>query len=1111
MAGPSSRTVADRQTSIQIQTSAYGICIPVVYGTNRIGGNLVWFGNFNAIDQTTKTGGKGMGGSSTSTTYTYRASAILALAEGTIAGIGSVWKDKDKTTLSALGLSLFSGADTQATWSFLTGYANTTNFAYDSVFGYQGSPSFVDQSINYSGTAYLASSTYDLGESASVPNHSFEVQGKLIYSAGGDALPHAVISDMLTAQRYGIGFPAANVDSLTSYASYCQAAGLFISPAYTQARPGSDVIQELCDATNAAPLWSGGKLKIIPYGDTTITGNGTTYTPNLTPLYDLADDDFLDRDDGPITITRKTPADAYNRISVQFRNRLNQYNQEVVSVEDQDAIERYGLKVASTITCDFICDSTIAKQVAQLALQRQLYKRNEYEFELGARYAMLEPMDIVTLTDPGLGMSRVAVRLIEVEEQEDGFRCRAEDLPIGVAAAATYAHDNGLRWQNTTAIPPQNCAAPIIFELPSETSTTGLAMAVAAGETLGDAMYGGCRVWLSLDGVNYREEGIIYGSSRYGTLSSAMAAGTAGLNPAGSLAVGMRSGGQMISGSADDMLKATTLLIVGDEYMAYQTAALTGANAYTLSNLNRGLYNTTPSAKGAGTPWVRVDTAVAQLADITAAMIGQTVYIKLTAFNVYGAAEQSLATVTAYAYTISGKMKSLEIIPGRTTIGGNPPSAALSSFGDRHIGDDGTIYERVNDGGILLGGYAITLGGYRPQLAWTKATSQPLAATIQQANSAATQAAAANAELANIASDNLLSKGEKPQVILDVAAINNEQAGIAAQATAYSITTELTAYNAAVTALNTYLATLTSPTLWSDISGDTTIVGATFRANFANVYSTRQTLLNQIAAIAGTRAGWSGVTGTGKPEDNADVTSQITGPAAILIDADYTGAVISSLPRTEAYKFLRNGVDLTTSTAWTVAVLRGTISASIGAATGVLSLNLSGGVLTDAMLRITATNSGRSRSFDVAVTKLIGSPPATGAGGTAASSTFSAAIASSTMVAASPELTITIGSGGTANLSASYDFETGVSGTYGLVGRWYRWNGSAYVAIGIEVNSTTNARFFPIDGISEPGSGQCNFVDTGLTAGSSQKYRFYARGADATNRNVWGSVSAVGG
>jgi predicted phage tail protein len=121
-----------------------------------------------------------------------------------------------------------------------------------------------------------------------------------------------------------------------------------------------------------------------------------------------------------------------------------------------------------------------------------------------------------------------------------------------------------------------------------------------------------------------------------------------------------------------------------------------------------------------------------------------------------------------------------------------------------------------------------------------------------QSEVTAAQASAdtANAALATIASDNMLSAGEKSAVITDVNVITTEQAGIDAQATAYSITTTKTAYDAAVTALSSYLATLTAPVLWNNVAGDTTIVGATFRSKFSDVYVARQALLNAIYAVA---------------------------------------------------------------------------------------------------------------------------------------------------------------------------------------------------------------------------------------------------------------------
>lgn len=102
--------------------------------------------------------------------------------------------------------------------------------------------------------------------------------------------------------------------------------------------------------------------------------------------------------------------------------------------------------------------------------------------------------------------------------------------------------------------------------------------------------------------------------------------------------------------------------------------------------------------------------------------------------------------------------------------------------------------------------------------------------------------------IGDIASDNVLTPGEKPTVIKERDALVAEQAGIDAQAAAVAITTEKATYDAAVTALTTYLATLTAPVLWSSLAGKTTIVGATFRTKFLDVYAARQTLLNKIAS-----------------------------------------------------------------------------------------------------------------------------------------------------------------------------------------------------------------------------------------------------------------------
>ncbi len=126
------------------------------------------------------------------------------------------------------------------------------------------------------------------------------------------------------------------------------------------------------------------------------------------------------------------------------------------------------------------------------------------------------------------------------------------------------------------------------------------------------------------------------------------------------------------------------------------------------------------------------------------------------------------------------------------------------------------------------------------------------------ADNAQASANTAMLKLADIASDGLLTPDEKPRVIQDRDVILAEQAGIEARATGYTITTEKFEYTAAIGALTTYLATLTTPVLWSNLAGNTTIVGTTFRDAFKDVYFRRQVLLNKIDEIAGQRATWAG-------------------------------------------------------------------------------------------------------------------------------------------------------------------------------------------------------------------------------------------------------------
>lgn len=475
----------------------------------------------------------------------------------------------------------------------------------------------------------------------------------------------------------------------------------------------------------------------------------------------------------------------------------------------------------------------------------------------------------------------------------------------------------------------------------------------------------------------------------------------------------------------------------------------------------------------------------------------------------------SPADPTEYDYTLSPFYLGLDGT-GKLFVQTIAPNAAESTGGDIWQDDNGRYWIRREDIALTCNGVPLTCGGMPLTIVWTPTASQPVrsiaeaaAAARQVADAATASASAANAALADIASDGLLTPGEKPDVILNVQTITSEQAGIDAQATAYGITTEKTAYDSAVSALTTYLATLTAPVAWNNLTANTTIDGPTFRAKFADVYDKRQILLNKIAEKAGTTAVWGGVGGTGKPEDNADVTSQITGQAEINISANSAGTPTVPLPVTAPFTLIRNGTDVTATATWSVTVLSGTIAASFPSP-GSLSLNSSGGVLSSATLRLTAVYGSTTRNMDVRVTRNDAAPPSGGGSGGGGSSSFSATSSSTSPTALSPELSLTVGASGNVDLTAGYSFS--VSGSVvnaRLFTQWYEWNGSAYVAIsGTAKESDDGYSTF----IGEPASGTNSRQITGLTPSAAKKYRLYgynSGGSTGSARYVNGTVGAA--
>lgn len=83
-----------RIDDLSVQTSTYGAPIPLVYGTMRLSGNVIWATPLKETRTVKKTsGGKGGGKKSSQTTYSYSASFAVGLCVGPVATVRRIWAD----------------------------------------------------------------------------------------------------------------------------------------------------------------------------------------------------------------------------------------------------------------------------------------------------------------------------------------------------------------------------------------------------------------------------------------------------------------------------------------------------------------------------------------------------------------------------------------------------------------------------------------------------------------------------------------------------------------------------------------------------------------------------------------------------------------------------------------------------------------------------------------------------------------------------------------------------------------------------------------------------------------------------------------------------------
>ena len=611
---------ADKISNFTVSTAEYGATVSEILGTTRVSPNVIYWDDFTAHEhRESQKSGKGGGSKTTTISYTYTVAVILALCEGEVKGIGKMWEGKNlyQYPNGDVGLTLFPGTKTQQPWAYVAG-------------------KHPDKALAYPGLAYMAG-VIDLGDSGSMPTYNFEVMGKLTETGDGiDVNP----ADYILYIFDKIGLGGVEIDGIDNYRKYCKESDMLISTPSddTDAKAAREIINDIATLTNAYMFWSNDRFKIVPRADRAIGA----WQPNKTIKYNLTPDDFIPQSGGAcITYTRKDSSEIYNRISVEFLNRANSYEKEIVNYQDNDDIKEFGVRQASTVKAHYLYTKTRAVKLAEELCRKNKYERVKYTFKLDWAFCRLEPGDLVMLNDGAMGIENQPAMIDSVTEGTDGvLTFTAISRARGVYSSAEYDVRENERPLIDFNPDPGTCEPPMIFQPPA--LMTSADNEVWIGTWGKNPNWGGCTVWVSDTNEYYKKLGTIDNRARYGVLTKPLQSNDTALE----MTVGQ---GTFTSVDATSAANGDTVLYVGDEALSYQTAELLTDGSWRLSGLVRGQFGSEPAFHARGLSIARCDETFLR-SGLANTYIGKTVYFKLTAFNVFGGQEQSLADVQAYPF-----------------------------------------------------------------------------------------------------------------------------------------------------------------------------------------------------------------------------------------------------------------------------------------------------------------------------------------------------------------------------------------------------------------------------------------------------------------------------
>ena len=531
-----------RLNDLRLTTSTNGASVPVVYGTVRLAGNVVWGTNYvehRHEDTQSSGGGKGGGGGTSVTTvsYTYTVSFAIVLCEGPITSIGKVWADGKQIDLANYQYTLHIGTDGQEPDPWMEAIEGAGNVPA------------------YRGLAYIVFKNFDVTDYGNrIPAMTFEITRdmtnlkdiveEISAQAGLDAVDiDASDLDGLAVQGYWVSGDKSFRNRIEQ---------LQILNSFDGVERGGKVVFTQRDITNSIQ---------IPVEDL-----GAFESSRPKELY---------------TKTRKQETELPQLVTINYISADKDYQTGTMPAKRQATRSLNEV----TINLDMVLTDARAKALAETKLYEAWISRTSYELQTGTKYGAVGPGQVVKL------VSETRSDLILVTRSTFGRPGinKVQAIDIG---KATYLASRNVDSEVVPGLPGEVPLTGVdildLPRLPWDADTTDHVYLSSTGSP-----FYGANIFRSDDGgATFRIITQDTLKSSKGHAVTVLAPGTTFFFDAANTVEVVMASGTLSGRPKADVLNGFNAALLGNEIIQWTTAELIAANTYRLSGLLRGRLGT---------------------------------------------------------------------------------------------------------------------------------------------------------------------------------------------------------------------------------------------------------------------------------------------------------------------------------------------------------------------------------------------------------------------------------------------------------------------------------------------------------------------------------------